>query len=107
MKSQMYDSVDPISILNNFSLFIWCLIQTWYIQEPPFGFSTSSMKCPVAAFSTGLALKPKSHKHQKGGPVASYCEAVNYLLNTYGKGNVIAETDTDMMKFPWPSNKSP
>lgn len=52
-----------------------------------------------------IALQSKSHKRQKEDMVASYCKAIDYLLETYAINDVIAETDADMMHFKQPSNK--
>lgn len=59
----------------------------------------------VVKLNTSIALGYKSSRRQKEGLVNSYCEAVNYLLETYSTNDEIAETDVNMMHFTQPSNK--
>lgn len=65
------------------------------------------MKCPVAALKARIPLKPKFHKAQKQGTVASYCETVFYLLKTYANDNVITETGAYKMSSTQLCNKLP
>lgn len=54
-----------------------------------------------------IILKLKVHRHQKQNTVASYCEVVKYLLETYATDDITAETDDDMIQRTQPSNSSP
>lgn len=59
------------------------------------------------ALNTRIALRSKAHRSQKEGPIPSYCEAINYFLETYAVDDVIVQTDTNIMSFTQLSNKSP
>lgn len=52
-----------------------------------------------------IELILKLHKDEMYCLVASYCEGVNYLLDTYAPDDIIAEAETDMTRFTQPSNK--
>lgn len=52
-----------------------------------------------------IAQWSKFHKSQKEGNLTSYCEAVNYLIETYATEDVIAKTDANMMLSTQPSIK--
>lgn len=66
------------------------------------------MKRPTAAmFKPHIALSSKSHQRQKESRVASYCEAVSYLLKKNPTDDVIAEPDEDMITFAQLSNELP
>lgn len=66
------------------------------------------MKCPTAsALNTHIVLKLKLHMLEEKGTVASSCESVKYLLETYAIENIFAETDAGMMLSIKPSNKFP
>lgn len=60
----------------------------------------------VTPATARIALKKSWHKCQKEGTVTSYCKAVNYLLKTYSKDDMVAETDPDIMQFAHQSSKS-
>lgn len=66
------------------------------------------MKCPAAvALNERIALKSKSYKSQKEDTESSYCDTVNYLLETYATDYVMANTDPDIMQLAQSSCKSP
>lgn len=66
------------------------------------------MKFPAAALlNAGIVIRTKSHRRQKKGTVTSYCEAVNYLFETYPIDEMVAEADVHMMHLTQPSDKSP
>lgn len=65
------------------------------------------MKHPVAAaLNVRIALPSKRHRFQKESTVTTYCEAINYPVDTYAGDDVIAETDSDMRRITPLSNKS-
>lgn len=106
MKHQVFDSFDPIFIISFLSAF--------KLAHDTNGVHKGTALWPchffirrsaADALKIGVALRSKSHKHQKEGTVTSYCKAVNCLLETYGTKRVIAETDADMGHFTQPSNK--
>lgn len=67
-----------------------------------------SMKRPAtAALNACVVLRSKWHKRQKEETVTSYCEAQNYLLETYASYVIIAELDAEMIRFTQPSSKPP
>lgn len=61
----------------------------------------------AAALHAHIAVRSKSHKRLKEGMRTFYCEAVNFLLETYVTDDVIAETDVDIMPFTRLLNKWP
>lgn len=57
-------------------------------------------KQTAAALNSRIALTFKSScKRQKEGTITTYCEIVNYLLETYAIVNVNSETDGEIMRF--------
>lgn len=60
----------------------------------------------AAAVNARISLCSKLHWHQKEGTVASYYEAMNYLLKTYTVNDLIVESEADMMPFAQSSNRS-
>lgn len=50
-------------------------------------------------------MSSSSRTHQEG-KLASYCQAVNYLLATNATDNVIAEDDLEIMNFRQPAGLS-
>lgn len=61
----------------------------------------------AATLNVCIAFKYKPRKCHKEGKVTSYCEAVNYLLQTYATDDLIAETYSDMMQTARLSSNSP
>lgn len=53
-----------------------------------------------------IALCSKSRTRPTEGVVKSYCEAVNYLFDTYSTDDLVAETDADMMHSTQSPKKS-
>lgn len=58
------------------------------------------------ALRTRLLLRSTCCERKKEGTLTAYCEAVNYLLETYATDDMIVETDANMMLFTNPFNKS-
>lgn len=61
----------------------------------------------AGALEAHMALRSKWHRRQEEGTVMTYCESVNFLLDTYATDEVIVETADDMMHFTEPSDRSP
>lgn len=60
----------------------------------------------ATALSERITVESNLEQCQTECRIASYGEDVNYFLETYVMANKIAETDSDMMHFPQPSNNS-
>lgn len=64
------------------------------------------MKHPRAALpSFGISLRSRFDNFQKEGTVTFSYYPINYLLETYGKDDVINKTDAYMMPFTQMLNK--
>lgn len=61
----------------------------------------------TAALNTCFELCTESHNGQKDATVTTYCDAVEYLVETYGMDDVITENDAIMTCFPSSSKKLP
>lgn len=107
IKSQIFDSVDLFSTITFLSAFRLAWDTNRVHEEAFLGLLQLFMKHRTdAALNDRIAMRSKSHKHQKEGTITFYCKAVNYLLDTCVTDDVIAETYAKMMHFTQPSSKS-
>lgn len=66
------------------------------------------MKKPDAtAPNSRISLASKSRERYKEGTLTSFCEVVNYPLESYVTDDLIAEIDTKIMCYTQPVNKTP
>lgn len=65
------------------------------------------MKPAAATLSSRISLPSKYRKQHKEGTLASYCEAVNYILEMYVMDELIAEIDTEIMPYTQSMNTTP
>lgn len=61
----------------------------------------------ATSLGTCIGLQWKWHKRQNDGTVVLYCKAINLVLQTCTKDDVIAENDTALMSFTQRSGNSP
>lgn len=108
MKTNIFDSFDPISIISFLSAFKLACDTNGVHEGAAMWLLHFFMKKPAAAaLNSRISLPSKSHRRHKEGTLTTYCEVVNYLLETYATDDVIAETDAEILRFTQPPTKSP
>ena len=103
MKTNTFDSRDPVSVLSFLSVFRSACDSNGISEGAAMWlFHYFMKKTPAAALSSRLALEPArfarspDDAHERLG---SYVEVVNYLLATYATDDVIAETVGDILSI--------
>lgn len=93
VKSKTFNSFDPIFIIRILSAFkLVCDTNCVHTALLLLHFF---MKChAAAALSPCIAFCSKLHRPQKRGTVTTYCEVVNYFLQTCMTNDVIVEADS-------------
>lgn len=103
MKFKIFDSFDPISIPSFLFTFKLKCDTNGVHEEAALSPLNHCTKCAAAVpLNACIAKKLKWHKLQKESAVASWCEAVNYLLETPATDDITAGTEADMMQLNQP-----
>lgn len=108
MKSHLFFSLDLIPIIIFWSAFKMACDMSSVLEQHAHWLLYFSMKAHAAsALNNCIALRSKFLRREKESTVTSCCEAGKYYLETYPNNDVISESDTEVMHFTHPSNKSP
>lgn len=87
MRSQMFNSFDPITI-NFISSFEWSCDMTCVYEESTLLLDFLIKWPATAALNALIALRSKSHNRDMEGTISSYCDAVWYLFDTYATDDI-------------------
>lgn len=108
MKTNIFDSFYPILKTCVFINIQARLLHEWYPRRCRHVALTIVMKKPAAAaLNTRIALYLKLKRARKEGKLASDCEVVNFLLETYATDDIIEEMDAVILYFEQPSHTPP
>lgn len=75
-KSQMFNSLDPISVISFLLAFWWACDANRVKEEAAVWLLHFSMSCPAAAaLNSRIALRSKSHRRQKMGTIMTILQS--------------------------------